>query len=270
MHRTAPFTDGPHLPRAFVTTPLAHRAYHDRAAGRPENSIPAIRAAVDMGYGIEIDLQMSSDGQAMVFHDYDLARLTGETGAIQQRSAAQLGQIQLTGGDAGCTIPTLQQVLQQVKGQVPLLIEIKDQDGALGAGIGRLETATAKALTGYDGPIAVMSFNPNSVRVMAGLAPDVPRGLTTCSFAPKDWPLVPQGTRNRLRDIPDFDSVKASFISHEAADLTRPRVTALAQQGVPILCWTIRSLTAEKAARRHADSITFEGYAAPLDPQPRP
>jgi glycerophosphoryl diester phosphodiesterase len=248
------------LPDAFLKAPIAHRALHDLTAGRPENSPSAIEAACAAGYGIEIDLQLSSDGQAIVFHDYDLKRLTAETGPVRQRSAAELGQITLKGGTD--TIPTLARVLAQVAGRVPLLIEIKDQDGAMGGAVGALEAATARALQGYDGPVAVMSFNPHSMIAMAGLAPDVPRGLTTCGYALKDWPLLPSGTRTRLRDIPDYDTAKACFISHQASDLNAARVADLKARGATILCWTIRSAAAEAEARRIAQNITFEGYAA--------
>ena len=115
----------PPLPDAFLGAPLAHRALHDVAAGRPENSREAIEAACAAGYGIEIDLQLSRDGQAMVFHDYDLKRLTGQPGPIRQRDAAELQAITLSGGATG--IPTFAEVLDLVAGRVPLLIEIKDR-----------------------------------------------------------------------------------------------------------------------------------------------
>ena len=246
------------LPAAFVTTPIAHRALHDKTAGRPENSMEAIRAAIAAGYGIEIALQLSSDGEAMVFHDYDLARLTGTPGPIQRRSSAELRDLPLLGGETG--IPTLAEVLAEVAGRVPLLIEIKDQDGTLGPAVGRLENAAAAALKGYAGPVAVMSFNPNSTRIMGGLAPEVPRGLVTCSYRREDWPLIPGGRRDRLRGIPDYYTTKSQFISHEAADLGSPRVAELKAQGVPILCWTIRSPGQEAEARKTADNVTFETY----------
>lgn len=248
------------LPAALLTRPIAHRALHDKAAGRPENSLEAIRAAVQAGYAIEIDLQLSQDGQAIVFHDYDLARLTGQTGPIQMRSAADLTRIPLLGGT--CPIPTLTQVLDEVAGKVPLLIEIKDQDGALGAAVGRLEQAAAKALDGYRGDVAVMSFNPNSARVFGGLAPDIPVGLTTCDFNATDWPLVPAARRKRLRDIPDIQASRAQFISHHHTDLRSKRVQDIKARGLPVLCWTIRSPEAEAEARRIADNVTFEGYVA--------
>ena len=250
------------LPAGFLKAPIAHRALHDLTAGRPENSPAAIAAAIEAGYGIEIDLQLSSDGQAMVFHDYDMKRLTGQAGPLRQCSAAELGRIALTGGSD--TIPTLPQVLEQIAGRVPLLIEIKDQDGAMGANVGALEKAAAAALAGYDGPVAVMSFNPHSVIAMAGLAPDIPRGLTTCAFTQADWPLLPAATRDRLRGIPDYDAARACFISHDATDLDAPRVAALRARGAAILCWTIQSAQDEAMARRIAQNITFEGYAAAI------
>lgn len=249
------------LPAAFLGAPLAHRGLHDVADARPENSRAAIRAAMAHGYGIEIDVQRSADDAAMVFHDYGLKRLTGAEGTVAQRSAAEMAEITLTGGEDGA--PTLPQVLEIVAGQVPLLIEIKDQDGAMGPNVGPLEQAVADALRGYDGPVAVMSFNPHAVAAMAELAPAIPRGLTTSAFDPGKWPLSPDRC-DTLRDIPDFDRVGACFISHEASDLDRARVAALKAAGVPILCWTITSAKAECDARRVADNVTFEQYLPPL------
>lgn len=250
------------LPDVFLRLPLAHRAYHDVSAGRPENSRAAIRAAVAAGYGIECDVQLSSDGVAMVFHDYDLGRLTAQKGPVAQQTARALGAIPLLGADDG--IPTLAEVLGIVAGQVPLLIEIKDQDGAMGANIGPLEAAVAGALEGYAGPVAVMSFNPHSVSEMARLAPEIPRGLTTCAYDADDWPLLNATTRTLLARIPDYDRVGASFISHDARDLTSDVVADLKAKGTPVLCWTIRSPEAETKAREVADNVTFEGYAAAL------
>ena len=252
----------PSLPPAFLSRPLAHRALHDRAAGRPENSRAAIRAAVAAGYGIEIDLQLSADGMAMVFHDETLNRLTAEQGLLKDRSAADLALIPLRGGDEG--IPSLPEILDLVAGQVPLLIEVKNQMLVPGGRIGPLEEATARALHGYQGPVALMSFNPDSVAHLADLCPDLPRGLTTGSFDPVDYaPLAPDVCA-RLADILDYDRVGACFISHEAQDLHRPRVAALKAHGAHILCWTIKSPEAEAKARQIAENITFEGYLAAL------
>lgn len=254
------------LPPAFLGPPLAHRGYHDRAAGRPENSRAAFAAAIAAGYGIECDVQLSADGRAMVFHDHDLGRLTPERGPVRQRSAAELGRIPLRGAE-GEGIPTLPEVLHLVAGRTALLVEIKDQDGAMGPAVGELEAAVAADLRGYGGPVAVMSFNPHAVAAFAERAPKVARGLTTSAWHAKDWPLIPAPVRERLRGIPDFDRVGAGFVSHEAKDLGRPRVAELKARGAAVLCWTIRSPEAEAEARRVAHNVTFEGYAAAI---PRP
>lgn len=246
------------LARDFIRLPIAHRALHDAGAGRYENSISAIRAAITAGYAIEIDLQFSKDGVPIVFHDYDLARMTGQSGALQQRTAAELGELSLL--DSNDTIPTLAEVLALVAGQVPLLLEIKDQDGALGPNIGPQERAIAQALVGYAGPVAIMSFNPHSVVEMARLCPEITRGLLTCDFPREHWQLVPVSTLEMLRDMPDFDRANASFISHAARDLHNPRIKELRKKGATILSWTIYSQAEEDAARRYADGITFEGY----------
>lgn len=249
----------PRLPAALLETPLAHRALHDVTDGRPENSRAAILAAIKHGYGIEIDVQLSADDQAMVFHDYALDRLADGAGPVRAVPAGTLGETHLLGGDEG--VPTLKEVLTLVGGRVPVLIEIKDQDGGMGPAIGPLEAATASALQGYPGHVAVMSFNPNSVLCMAVLRPDIPRGLVTSSFDPANWALSAD-TCDRLRGIPDYDRVGASFISHEASDLDRARVAELKAGGADVLCWTITSPEDEATARKVAQNVTFEGYLA--------
>ncbi len=246
----------------FITKPLAHRGLHTRSAGVIENSTSAIEAAIAAGYGVEIDVQLSSDGIAMVFHDEALGRLTEQSGLVRERTSSALQDIVLRGGTD--TIPTLQQILKLVAGRAPLLIEIKDQTGTMGRSDGMLEAATAQALAAYSGPVAVMSFNPHSIAQMAILAPTIARGLTTSEYDYADWaPLAPQ-ICDHLRAIPDYDRAECSFISHEVADLNRARVNELKQQGAKILCWTVKSKTLEMAARKVADNITFERYAADL------
>ncbi|MEL0437951.1 glycerophosphodiester phosphodiesterase family protein [Phycobacter sp. K97] len=253
----------PSLPSTLLRLPVAHRALHDAGKARPENSRAAIRAAISAGYAIEIDLQLSSDGCPMVFHDDDLDRLTDEVGPVRARSRADLRQIPLKGGD-GEGIPDLAEVLELVAGQVPLLIEVKDQDGQMGRNIGALEAAAVKVLEGYEGDMALMSFNPHSVAELARLAPGIARGIVTSAYVPDEWPELPRAICDDLRNIPDFERSEACFISHEASDLARPRVQALRDAGVPVLCWTITSPSEEAEARALADNVTFEGYLSPL------
>ncbi len=245
------------LPTEFLTRPIAHRALHDASDGRPENSRAAVNAALEHGYGIEIDVQLTSDVQAAVFHDYALGRMTGRKGLVRERSMPELASIALEGSSE--TIPDLAEVLGLVAGRVPLLIEIKDWDGTFGPDVGFLEGAVAKALAGYDGPAAVMSFNPHSVAVMRTLAPGVPRGLVTCAFCETEWPM-PKARRTELAEIPDYERASASFISHDIRDLERARVLELKQRGASVLCWTVRSVEEERRARAIAANVTFEGY----------
>ena len=245
------------LPQSFVRLPLAHRGLHDRSAGRIENAMASFLAAAEAGYGIELDLQLSSDGQAMAFHDYGLDRLTHETGLVRDRTAKELSTITLK--DTQDKIPTFAEVLDAVEGRVPLLIEVKDQDGAYGTAVGELEAAAARDLKGYLGECAVMSFNPHSVAVMQTLMPEIPRGLTTDDFSDVENVLATDAF-SRLRRIEDFERVGASFISHDKADLYWPRVSELKAAGARVLCWTVRSPAEEAAALSVAENITFEGY----------
>lgn len=258
----------PGLHPDFLTRPIAHRALHDLAAGRPENSLAAVRAAVNAGYGIEIDLQGSADGVAMVFHDDTLERLTDAEGPVRARSAAELSALALKGG-GGAGIPTLAEVLEAVGGRVPLLIEVKDQSGSMGPVDGVLERATAAALQGYEGPVALMSFNPHSVAALAEAAPDVARGLTTYAFPASDFPQAAENPalearRAELAAIADYGRVGACFVSHRWRDLDSPRLAELKASGAAILCWTLRSPEEDAIARQRADNVTFEGYLPPV------
>ncbi len=245
------------LPEAFLARPLAHRGLH--GPGVPENSLAAARAAIAAGYGIELDLQPSADGVAMVFHDATLERMTAREGRVDSLTAAELGALRLAGTDE--TIPTFREFLGEVAGRVPVLVEIKSQDAYTGEHTGPLEEAAARDLAGYRGPVAVASFNPLSVAAMAQFAPDIPRGHITWSWEPPDpEEPVSEERAQHLRDIPDYEATGASFISHEAADLARPRVAELKSQGARILCWTITSPETEAEARKLAENVTFEGY----------
>ena len=246
------------LPDAFLARPVAHRALHDIATGRPENSRAAVTAAIAGGWGIEIDLQLSVDRQAMVFHDAVLDRLANATGPLAAHTARALAAIPLRHGSED--IPSFPEILALVDGRVPLLVELKDQTGRLGPGTGALERAAAEAVRGYPGQVAFMSFNPYSVARMAELAPDRPRGLTTCAFDAADWPGLAADRRAALTAIADFDRVGATFVSHDARTLSAAPLAALRRRGVPILCWTVRSAAEEARARKLADNITFERY----------
>lgn len=254
----------PKLPAGFLSCPIAHRGLH--GPGRPENAVSAAHAAVAAGYGIEVDVQLSRDGHAMVFHDAGLARMTGYAGAVSAMDAEQLGRIALKGSATGETIPTLDTLIAEIDGQVPLLVEIKHQPDDPDA-TGALVRAVARCLekrADVSEWVAVMSFDPLAIAEAARRIPQVARGLTTFAWGAGSTGGFSEAELARLRAISDFDAVGAAFVSHDAADLGSAALVPLRARGVPILCWTIRSPEAEREARRLADNITFEGYLPDL------
>lgn len=246
------------FPAALLTMPIAHRGLHRH--GVPENSLAAFRAAIAAGYAIECDIQHTADGTPIVFHDYDLTRLAGNEAFVADCSLDELAGFRLLKTDQ--SIPTLAEMLREVAGRVPLLIEIKDQDGRLGDNIGDLQNRVAEQLKAYQGPVAVMSFNPETIAAFHAAAPEIPVGLTTCAFDADEWPMLDAQERTHLAAIRDYERVGACFVSHDRADLHNPAVAALKAQGIPVLCWTITSADQETAARAIADNITFESYLA--------
>jgi len=242
----------------FWALPFAHRGLHNH--DRAENSLAAIEAAIDAGYAIEIDVQPSSDGEAMVFHDYELERLTGEAGRIDERSAKQLSAVKLSGG--GGTIPTLAEALDLIAGRVPLLIEIKDQSESFIRTDGALERRVCECVerSGSIDSCAIMSFNPFSAEHVREFLPDVARGVVSYDFQHEHDAGVAADHRADLAALRWFEETEADFVSYGAASLPTPRTDALREAGVPVFCWTIRSPEQAEVALMHCDQITFEGY----------
>ena len=149
--------------------PYAHRGLW--GGDLPENSLGAFRAAAERGFAIELDIQLSADGEVMVFHDYTLDRVCGRAGKICELTAAELGNIPLNGIENEC-IPTLREVLATVAGRVPLLIELKGENGNTS-----LVPATLAVLASYQGLWCMESFNPLLLRAVKKHAPHVLRGL---------------------------------------------------------------------------------------------
>ena len=246
------------LPNRFLSRPIAHRGLHDAAQGRIENAPLSIKAAIQSGYGIEIDVQLSRDDAAIVFHDYQLERLTGRAGRVRDMTCEQLQVIPLLGSND--TLTSLAHILKLVRGQVPLLIELKDQDGALGADVGPLEQAVVSALAGYGGDVAVMSFNPHSIDALGRLNPALARGLVTDPFTVADWPNLTPKRRAEVQNLGAVTKKNIDFISHNKDDLQNAMVQNLRNDALPVLCWTITSKAQEQKAHPLADNITFEGY----------
>ena len=252
----------PRLISAFCDVPFAHRGLHNLTQKRPENSLGAVNAALALGYGVEIDVQLSADGEAVVFHDDDLDRMTRESGLVSAKTAQELEQLCLA--DTAERIVRLCDVVQAVqKAPLPILIELKKQPDE--SATQSLAKAAAQALSDAGPYCAVMSFDPRLMGYMQTLAPEVPRGLTSEDFMSRDnyGGLAPEAAQ-RLSAVEDFEAVEASFISYRWQDLPQGAVTTLREAGWPVFCWTI---TNERDARKVApwvDSITFEQYLAQM------
>lgn len=224
---------------------FAHRGLHGNGLG--ENSPGAFAAAMARSLGIECDVQKSADGQAMVFHDFALDRLTAESGPVAKRNAAQLGQIALREG--GDMIPTLRQVLDQVAGKVPLLIEVKSTKERP---VGLICLAVRRVLEGYLGPHAVMSFDPRISAWFAKHSPRTPRGLVVTEE--NDKALL-----GRLRRHLWLWIAKPHFLAYDIRDLPSRFAASQRKRGLPLATWTVRSAEHRDRAAAHADAPIAEG-----------
>jgi glycerophosphoryl diester phosphodiesterase len=233
------------LPGAF----FAHRGLHDSAT--PENSLAAFAAAAARGYGLECDVQLTADDEAVVFHDFTLERLTPERGAVIERSAAALAAISLAGGAE--TIPSLQNLLDAVAGRVPLLIELKSRREWP---ISRLCWAVKRVLLGYRGAHAVMSFDPRVGAWFARHAPDTPRGLIVSEEHRK-------GARHALPRHLALWRARPDFLAYDIRDLPSPFAAMQRARGIPVATWTVRSPALLARADVHADAPIAEGTGVP-------
>lgn len=178
LYLIAPRKDGDAVPnREPFRVSYAHRGLH--GAGVPENSLTAFRAAVEKGYGIELDLQLSRDGKVMVFHDYNLLRMTGVDRKLSELDAEELRALRLKG--TAEKIPYLTEVLAYVKGRVPLLIELKGESIT----DMRLCEKAEKLLRTYEGLWCIESFNPMQLRWWKKHRPDVVRGQLVTNLVKK-------------------------------------------------------------------------------------
>lgn len=236
--------------------PVAHRGLHDAAAGVPENSLSAFRAAVDEGYAIELDVRLARDGVAMVFHDAKLERMCGRPERMGDLDSASLRRIALQSGDE--TIPMLEDVLALVAGRVPMLIEIKNYGTDP---VGPLESATVADLADYTGALAVQSFSPLTVEWFRTNAPHLVRGQI--ATAPSEMTDLDDAQKQMLAQMLDHGFGAPQFIAYDVRHLPSPLTTRARAQGLPVLTWTVRDDAALARARAHADNIIFERPVVP-------
>ena len=241
----------------LIARPIAHRGLHDLAAGVIENSPSAAEAAIAGGFGIECDVQLTADGQAVVFHDFVLDRLTGETGSVVARKAAELTGITLKG--SGDRIPTLPAFLDLIGGRVPLVIEIKSRfDGDLA-----LTKRTVEVLADYKShPIVIKSFDPEIVTALRELAPEIPRGIVAMNaYEYGDYERLSPERKHALANLLHFTESRPDFISWKVADLdsAAPYLCRNAV-GLPLMSWTVRTPEERQKAAKLADQMVFEGF----------
>lgn len=242
--------------------PVAHRGLHDRAKGIVENSASAARAAIEKRYAIECDVQLSADGEAIVFHDFTLDRLTGQAGRVDQAPARQLvGTVLKNSADR---LMTLQDFCMLIDKRVPLICEIKSRfDGDL-----RLTERVATVTKAYAGPMALKSFDP---AVMAHLHKHrrkfgiryTPLGMVAQADYdnPRDeWAKLDEDARFALANFLHYRETVPDFLSYCVDDMP-DAVPFLCRSGIgiPVMTWTVRTKEQLETARQYADQVIFEG-----------
>lgn len=238
----------------LLDQPYAHRGLFgpENYTDTPENSLAAFRKAVAAGVGAELDVRLSRDGEAVVFHDDNLNRMTGVDAMTGEMEAVHLTDLFL--GQTDEKIPTLAQALSVMGARQPVLIELKtpfDKEGPL-------EERVAAILERYPGPAAVMSFNPLALARMADLAPDRPRGLLSYLWDDEAAKRLPWRLRKELSQSAHAEAAGAHFLGWEIGDIARGKMVASAK-GLPLLAWTVRGEADRAKAKRYADGMIFEG-----------
>ena len=232
---------------------VAHRGLWS-PDGPPENSLAAFQAACAAGYGIELDVQLSADGEAMVFHDDDLQRMTGAAGRVGDRTASDLAALKLNGSDEG--IPTLAETLALVGHRAMVHVELKTPYGQ----VGPLEQRVHDILIDHSGPVCVIGFNPYSHAWFAERYPGVLRGLDSYSY--KKAPQMTEAQRKSFAELEHVAIARPHFLALGLDMLPSPKAAAYREQGMPIVAWTVRRPDQWEAIKDSCDNLIFEGFAA--------
>lgn len=237
--------------RRFSSVKFAHRGLH--GGGLAENSMSAFRAAVDAGFGIELDIRLSRDGVLVVFHDDDLKRVCGDERLVKDVDASELQKLSLSGTADG--VPTFAEVLELVDGKVPLLVEIKELSG------NAVALAAAEMLRGYKGDFIVESFNPLSLRAFKRQLSGVPAGILSMRF-PKEKTFALRFRNFLLGALLTNVICRPNFIAYHNEDGKALPVKLLGGVfGAVRFAWTVKSEEEEKLAyKRGFDSVIFELY----------
>jgi glycerophosphoryl diester phosphodiesterase len=246
----------PASPDWLIARPIAHRGLHDTTRGLIENTAGAVRAAIAGNYGIEVDVQISRDGEAMVHHDDVLGRLTEGEGRLDQFTAAELKRVAFRGSDEH--MMTLGELCDLVAGRVTMLVELKSRfDGDT-----RLPLRVATVLDGYRGPVAPMSFDPQQLTELRQKTPRLFRGIVAAKYRPHPyWDLMPAWMRYGMGYLLTGVAARPQFVAYAVADLPAPAPLAARHVfGLPLLTWAVRTEAERQVAGRWADQMIFEGF----------
>lgn len=243
-------------PDWLTARPIAHRGLHDKSRGIIENMPSAIDAAIAGNFGIEVDLQLTGDDDAVVHHDYELGRLTDGRGDLRAMTAQQLTQVSFR--DTSDRMMTLSDLCSRVAGRVPLVLEIKsrfDGDRKLVARVGQI-------LATYRGPVVAMSFDPDQVVAIRELMPRIPRGIVAeRQYHDKEWQQLPAEKIRSMTALRHAFRTRPHFVAYWVNELPAP-APWIARNifGCPLLTWTVRTPEQRARAARYADQMIFEGF----------
>ena len=222
--------------------------------GAPENSLGAFQAACAAGYSIELDVQLSADGDAIVFHDDTLARMAGHPGRPSNLTAADLSNLRLKGTDEG--IPSLLETLALVGHRAMVHIELKTPYGE----VGPLEQRVHEVIADHSGPVCVIGFNPYSHAWFADRYPGVLRGLDSYSYA--NATHMSQAQRQAFANLEQVEIARPHFLALGLDMLPSARAAKYRAEGMPVIAWTVRSPAQWDAIKSDCDNLIFEGFAA--------
>lgn len=235
------------------TTPIAHRGLHSNTL--PENSLGALRAAIEAGFPVETDVRITKDGVLVIFHDETLLRMTGDKRRVRDCTLCELRALRLMG--SGEKIPLLSEYLETLSGRTPLLLEIKNEPH-----FNKTEFAgrISAAFSGYCGKYAVQSFNPFYLAEYRKLRPEIPCGVLACANSTKQdfgGSLFWRIKAHAVKHMSFNKKVKPDFISYCVSDYPQKETERF--EGLK-LAWTVRNSEDEAYARKYADNIIFENY----------
>lgn len=247
---------GSRAPGWLTARPIAHRGLHDRARGIVENMPGAIAAAIEKNFAIELDVQLTADGEAMVHHDDALGRLNEGSATLLSMTAAELKQVAFR--DTVERMMSLGDLCDLVAGRVPLVIELKshyDRDRKLGQ-------RAAQVLAGYSGPACLMSFDPDMIAALREDAPNLVRGIVAeRDYTDSYWRKVSVEQRRAMLGLGHLFRSRPHFVSYRVDDLPAPPPwIARNIFGCALISWTVRTPEQEQRSARYADQMTFEGF----------